>query len=267
MVEWPSTIREINKLPEAEKHNIYKTLLPDWVFSAYGINSEADLNEHFGNQPIIQFRCPSGTRAMELIVKRRITDIDPMLYINLADTFNNQLIVLLTVVNDPDAERFHIDIDLQGNQTNFGTSSRNIPAELEAMKAGLSPGQIRKGLRVFKDSVPLFESFVQRMGHDIFFIEPMAYHNAIVFERYGFNYLKGYQDMVWINEAFQPDRGELYRKLNDTNPFRSLDAWNRVGGRSWAIHDGILGYPFTGFQMYKRIGLHAGINTFPDAKW
>jgi hypothetical protein len=262
---WPNTIRGINALPEAQKYGIYKTLLPDWLFDNYGVdpNHSTAIVE---NQPIIQFRCPSGTRALELIVKRRATDIDPMLYINLADTFNNQLIVLLVVVNDLDSPRFNIDIDLQGNPTNFGTTSRNIPAEINAMRAGLSPGQIRRGLRAFKESVPIFESFVQNMGHDMFFIEPLSYHNAIVFERYGFNYLRGYNEMRWINEAFQAE-GELYNKLDDSNSFRLQDAWKTVRGRSWAIHDGILGHPFTGFQMYKHVGEEAGINTYPDAQW
>ncbi|MBZ0292315.1 MAG: hypothetical protein K8L99_07080, partial [Anaerolineae bacterium] len=61
--------------------------------------------------------------------------------------------------------------------------------------------------------------------------------------------------------------GSLYARLRDDNPFRQPTAWQTVRGRSWAIHDGILGYPFTGFQMYKTIGQHAGINTFPDAQW
>jgi hypothetical protein len=114
--------------------------------------------------------------------------------------------------------------------------------------------------------VPLFEKFVSRMGHDLFLIEPLAYHNAIVFERYGFNYMRGHQEMISINRRFSPG-GELYRKLSDDNPFRSPDAWNTVRGRSWAIHDGILGHPFTGFQMYKRVGKEAGVNTFPEAFW
>ncbi len=263
--QWPNTIRAINNLPEEQKHDIYKTLLPNWLFAKYGLEPESS-SATVDSQPTIQFRCPVGTRALELIVKQRITDIDPMLYVNLADAFNNQLIVLLVVVNDPDAPRFNIDIDLQGNPTNFGTTSRNIPAEIDAMQAGLSPGQIRRGLRAFKESVPLFEQFVQQMGHDMFFIEPLSYHNAIVFERYGFNYLRGHKEMKWIHDAFQPG-GELHNKLDSSNPFRQQNAWTTVRGRSWAIHDGVLGHPFTGFQMYKRVGLHSGVNTYPDAKW
>jgi hypothetical protein len=199
-------------------------------------------------------------------VKRRATDIDPMLYLNMADTFNNQLLVLLVVVNDPDAHRFNIDIDQDGNLTQLGTTSRNLAAEEAAMRAGLAPGQVRAGMRSFRQLVPVFEEFVRNMSHDIFFIEPLAYHNAIVFERYGFNYVRGYQDMVNIHSEFQPG-GALHHKLTAGNPFRQPDAWKTVRGRSWAIHDGILGHPFTGFQMYKRMGAQASVSTFPNMQW
>jgi hypothetical protein len=134
------------------------------------------------------------------------------------------------------------------------------------MEAGLSPGQVCEGLRAFKKSLPHFEIFVEDMGHDLFMIEPLAYHNAIIFERYGFNYMRGLKDMKHIHQEFQPE-GELHRKLTPDNIFRQPTAWKSIRGRSWAIHDGILGHPFTGFQMYKRVGINAGIETFPDAKW
>ena len=184
----------------------------------------------------------------------------------MADTFNNQLLVLLVAVNDPAAPRYNVDIDEHGNDTNFGTSARNIPAEIAAKEAGLAPGQVRRGLRAFKRSVPVFEEFVTRIGHDMFLIEPLAYHNAITFEKYGFNYSRGLKDMQEIHMEFQPG-GVLHQRLTNDNPFRQLRAWQTIRGRSWAIHDGILGHPFTGFQMYKRIGVHSGVNTFPDAKW
>jgi hypothetical protein len=260
---WPHSIREINGLSEEEKQGIYSTLLPDWLFTQYEIDPKTLT---VNGQPVVRFRCPAGSRALELIVRRQATDIDPMLYLNMADTFNNQLLVLLVVINDPDSLRFNIDVDLEGNPTQFGTTTRNLPAEKVALEAGLAPGQIRQGLRVFKQSVPQFENFVKNMGHDLFLIEPLAYHNAIVFERYGFNYIRGYSEMVRIHEQFQPG-GALHQKLVPDNPFRPPDAWKTVRKRSWSIHDGILGHPFTGFQMYKRVGVHSSINTFPDAKW
>ncbi len=259
----PNSIREINALPDGEKHLIYKMLIPDWLFTTYSINPNT---LSVDSNPVVKFRCPTGSRAVEISVKRNELDSDPVLYLNMADTFNNQLLVLLLIVNDMDAPRFNIDFDDQENRTQLGTTSRNLLAEEQAMKAGLAPGQIRRGLRSFNQSVPLFESFVRNMGHDLFLIEPLAYHNAWVFERYGFNYSRGYKEMCFINSEFQPG-GELHKKLSSKSVFRGDDFWKSVRGRSWAIHDGILGHPFTGFQMYKRLGVHAGICTFPDAMW
>jgi hypothetical protein len=260
---YPTSIRAINALPEAEKEAIYQTLLPEWLYTTYGIDRHTLT---VNGQRVVRFRCPAGSRALESIVRRNAGDIDPMLYLNMADTFNNQLLVLLVVVNDPDAPRFNIDHDEDGNPTHLGTTTRNIPAEIEAMRAGLAPGQVRQGLRVFRQLVPVFEQFITNMGHDLFFIEPMSYHNAIVFERYGFSYVRGFQEMQNINREFQPG-GAFHMKLGGDNPFRPADAWQTVRGRSWAIHDGILGHPFTGFQMYKRIGHHAGVNSFPESRW
>lgn len=261
--EIPNSIREINNLPEDKKISIYKRLIPDWIFEDFSIDPITLSNQ---GHRVVFFRCPAGSRALEITVKQYAHDIDPISYLNIADTFNNQLLVLLVQVNDPTSERFNTDRDEQGNSTNFGTSSRNIPAEIAAMKHGLAPGQIRSGLRSFRKTVPIFEDFVTRMGHDIFFIEPLAYHNAIVFERYGFNYLRGLQEMKYIDREFSPG-GEYYRKLDNSDSFRQEDAWKTVRGRSWAIHDGILGHSYTGFQMYKRVGVHAGINSFENAIW
>lgn len=260
---FPSSIREINNLTEDEKREIYLTLLPEWVYHDLEIDPVSHLRH---GKPAIFFHYPTGSRAFALTVKRDPADRDPILYLNMCDTLNQQLMVLLVVVNDLDAPRFNTDIDADGNPTHFGTTARNIYAELDAMKAGLAPGQIRAGLRVFKQSVPIFERFVSNMGHDLFLIEPLAYHNAVVFERYGFNYVKGRSDMEAIDRGFHPG-GDLYKRLTTENPFRHPESWKSIRGRSWAIHDGILGYPYTGFQMYKRIGIHANICTYHDAGW
>ncbi|MBZ0277918.1 MAG: hypothetical protein K8I60_17350 [Anaerolineae bacterium] len=260
---WGNSIREINRRPDDEKHAIYRTLLPDWIYETYGIDTETLSVDGYR---VVRFRCPSGSRAIEIAVYRKATDRDPALYLNMADTFNNQLLVLLVVMNNPDGPRFNIDIDEHGNSTQLGTTGRNLAAEEAAMRYGLAPGQIRPGLRSFRHALPLFEQFVQNLDHDMFLIEPLAYHNAIVFERYGFNYMRGHREMIRINQEFQPG-GELFGKLSTDRIFRPVEAWRNVRGRSWAIHDGVLGHPFTGFQMYKRVGVHAGLNTFPHAIW
>jgi hypothetical protein len=259
----PSSIFAINQLPEAEKFAIYRTLIPNWLLEQYGIDPQTLM---VGGKPVVRYRCPAGSRALEVTLLRQPGDRDPLAYFNMVDTFNFQLLVLLVVFNNPESPRFEIDRDEDGNQTQLGTLTRNRSAEEAAMQAGLAPGQVRAGLRGFKQTMPIFEDFISRMGHDIFFIEPLAYHNAIVFERYGFSYVRGLAEMRRIHEEFQPG-GSLHMRLTHDNPFRQPDAWRTVRGRSWAIHDGILGHPFTGFQMYKRVGIHAGVASFPDSQW
>ena len=261
---YPHSIREINDLHEDDKISIYKSLIPDWVYKQFAIDADTLMKD---GQRVVTFRCPPKTRAVEITIKQDAADIDPMVYLHLADNMNNQLQVLLVQVNDPSEPRFDIDVDADGNPTNFGTTGRNISAELAAMAYGLAPGQVRAGLRGFRKMVPVFEAFISNMGHEMFFVEPMSYHNAIMFERYGFNYLRGQAEMQRIHEAFTPDDGELYLRLVDDNPFRQPDAWSTVRGRSWAIHDGILGRPFTGVQMYKHVGRHAKISTCAQVEW
>jgi hypothetical protein len=111
-----------------------------------------------------------------------------------------------------------------------------------------------------------FEGFVTSLGHEMYFVEPLYYHNAVIFERYGFAYQMGKRLMDSIQAGFQ-EGGDLYPQLDDLNPFRTSKAVNSIRLRSWAIHDGILGEPFTNVTMYKRVGKSAGINTTPGCKW
>jgi hypothetical protein len=259
----PSSIQEISRLPEPEKRAIYCQLIPDWIYQDYHIDPDTLLQ--YGEE-VVSLRCPAGSRAMEMTIRWHPHELDPLCYINMIDTFNQQLMVLLVVINDPTAPRFNVDVDLDGHSTQFGTSSRNLPEETRAMEAGLAPGQVRRGLRQFRNTFPEFEDFVHRMGHDLFLIEPLAYHNAVVFERYGFAYTHGKTEMKRIDAEFQPG-GELHKFLDGSTPFRQPEAWQSARGRSWAIHDGALGHPFTGFRMYKRIGVEAGVQTFTGERW
>src|SRR6185369_12464880 len=104
MSEYPASIREINSLPESEKRAIYQTLIPPWIFDVYQIDPSRE-----DDYAQVRYMTPTGSRAMELDVRRHPADPDPLLYMNMADTFNHQLLVLLVVVNDPDAPRFNVD--------------------------------------------------------------------------------------------------------------------------------------------------------------
>jgi hypothetical protein len=100
----------------------------------------------------------------------------------------------------------------------------------------------------------------------MYYVEPLHYHNAIIFERHGFSYQMGRRKMENINLGFM-EGGELTEKLDNSNPFRTPSARDSIRLRSWAIHDGVCGEPFTNVTMYKRVGVSAAINTAPDCKW
>jgi hypothetical protein len=134
------------------------------------------------------------------------------------------------------------------------------------MEYGLAPGQVRRGLRLFRSATTAFEEFLTSLGHDMYYIEPLYYHNAVIFERHGFAYQMGKRKMEGINAGFK-EGGELRSRLDSSNPFRSSQASTSIRLRSWAIHDGILGEPFTNVTMYRRVGKSANISTTPGCEW
>jgi hypothetical protein len=72
--------------------------------------------------------------------------------------------------------------------------------------------------------------------------------------------------MEWVHGEFQPG-GLLFKKLDRSTPFRRPAMAHTIRGRSWAIHDGILGEPWPALEvrMFKRVGQDAEVCTFPDA--
>jgi len=258
------SLRQINELPAEEREKIYRHLLPDQLLEDFGIDPQT-LSDVHGNR-LVTFSCPRGCSSVEIDVRSEAGFPDPLLYVELGDTRLNQIEVILFVVNDPASERFETDRDWRGERTMFGTLRRNIPEEIRAMEAGLAPGQVRQGLRLSRTLLPIFERFVTRLGQDYYLMEPLTYHTAVLFEQLGCNYVRGLRKMQWINDAFQPG-GLLNERLDGASPFRRTDAWHTIRGRSWAIHDGILGEPWHGIKMYKRVGKHAGIDTFPGGRY
>ena len=259
----PASIATINLLPWDEKKDTYCRFIPSELLQRFTIHP--DFTDVHGRS-LITLSCEAGTSDVELDLRHRIDAEDPLLYAHLTDTINGQIHVLLYVVNDPDSPRFDVDRMPDGTRTRFGIMQRNIEAEIAAMRAGLAPGQVRQGLRLLRYSTPAFEAFVESLGHDLFFVEPLSYHNAVVFERYGMGYVRGQNLMEHIHTEFQAS-GTLHRMLDASTPFREPEHATSIRGRSWAIHDGILGQVFSDVTMYKNIQRHAGIETFPDAVW
>jgi hypothetical protein len=257
----PSTIGGINQLPEEEKRRIYYGLIPRELLEHFHLpRIDAPQFDSF-----TQFQFAPGSSNVEMSLFHELNFPDPILYGHLTDTVNGQIHVLLYVLSDPASPRFDVDRMPDGRATQFGTLSRNLEAEQAALEAGLAPGQMRRGLRLLQAAVIGFENFIEDLGHDLYFVEPLYYHNAIIFERYGFAYQQGRKLMERIHQGFA-ENGDLLKKL-DGSPFRSPNAVDSIRLRSWAIHDGILGEPFTNVTMYKRIGKLAGISTTADTKW
>src|SRR6476620_10608749 len=227
----PSTIGGINKLPEQEKRGIYARYIPKELFQRF------DLPELTPNKDLLQFRFAQGSSDVEMRLYHQAGFPDPVLYAHLTDTLNGQIHVLLYILNDPGAPRFEVDRMPDGSPTRFGTLKRNLEAEKAAMESGLAPGQVRKGLRLLQPATTAFEAFLTSLGHDLYFVEPLYYHNAVIFERYGFAYQVGKRQMEHIHRGFQ-EGGEYCGRLDGSTPFRSSQAADSVRLRSWAIHDG-----------------------------
>lgn len=256
----PSTIGGINKLPEEEKREIYARYIPKVMIQRF------NLPDLVHDHDLLKFRFAEGSSDVEMMLYHKADFPDPILYAHLADTLNGQIHILLYILNDPNSPRFDVDKMPDGSTTRFGILKRNLEAERSAMQAGLAPGQVRRGLHLLKQAVASFEEFISSLGHDMYFAEPLYYHNAVIFERYGFSYQMGRRRMESIHLGFK-EGGDLRQKLDGSTPFRSPAAANSIRLRSWAIHDGVMGEPFTNVTMYKHIGKSAGLNTTPGCEW
>jgi acetoin utilization protein AcuC len=196
--------------------------------------------------------------------KCRLEDEDPVFTLDLETTNLSQIELSFLSFNDPFCERFNIDHDDEGRKNFLATGRRNIKEEERALAAGLFPGQVRKGLGLLRDFFELIGKFLQPLDCELYLLEPLFYHNAITYERYGCGYLEGKSRMEKIHQGFAPG-GELYDHLDGSSPFRQRGFEKTVQGRSWAIHDGILLGPWKSPKLYKNIGQDLGVSTFPDS--
>jgi len=253
----PSTLGGINHLPPADKRLIYARVIPTELLDHFHLSPFlVDKDGH----DLLHLKASPGQASVEMSLFHEHGFPDPILYGHIADTINGKLHILLYILNDPTAPRFDVDRLLDGTSTRFGILHRNIPAEQAAMEAGLNPGQIRLGPHLLSAAMAAFENFVGMLGHDLYFTEPLYYHNAVIFEKYGFTYQQGRRRMQHIDAGFSA-KGELQPLLDGSTPFRHPTAANSIRLRSWALHDRILGEPFTDVTMYKRVGKHAGVST------
>lgn len=257
------TLSGINRLPEEVKTSIYRDLVPLELMERFHLNP---CLKDAQQRDLLQLNCPAGASTVEMALYHQHGFPDPVLYGHITDTLNGLIHVLLYLLNDPTSPRFNVDRMPDGTPTQYGTFCRNLEAETAALEYGLAPGQVRRGLGLLGGAIRDFEAFVERLGHELFFVEPLYYHNAVIFESYGFAYEKGRSLMERIQAGLSPG-GNLLEKLDSSTPFRTPEAARSIRLRSWALHDGLLGTPFTGVTMYKRVGYLSGIQTCPNCHW
>jgi hypothetical protein len=186
--------------------------------------------------------------------------------IELADTPFNQIEVIWVAVQDPTAPRFDVDVMPDGQSTLRGVARRNLAAETAALAAGLAPGQLRKGIGQFGRLMERLEAFMLVLNRRDYVAQPLFYHTAVLFERFGFSYIQGQGRMERIAAGFAPG-GDLRARLDGATPFRRPELADSVRGRAWAIHDGILAEGWDRVKMVKRVGIHAGVDTCPGVVW
>jgi len=126
----------------------------------------------------------------------------------------------------------------------------------------LAPGQVRRGLALLPRVLDAMDGFCRLVGAELYLIEPLFYHSAVLYERHGCGYLLGREVMESIHDGFA-EGGPLASALDGSSALRSPEARMTVRGRSWALHDGLSPGAWGGVKMYRAPGRHAGVNTFP----
>ena len=255
-----SSIQEINALPREVSEALYARLVPPELFERFGISSTT-LRGPDGAR-LVRVTAPEDKPWARVEVRATTEDRDPALLLDLEMSPLSVPELAFVQITDPGRPRYGIDRDPDGRDTLFGTASRNVDEELRAMKDGLAPGQVRPGLRLLAQVLDAMEAFCRLIGRELYLIEPLFYHSAILYERRGCGYLLGREIMDEIHAGFR-EGGALKTALNGSSPFRRPGAERTVRGRSWALHDGVAGGTWGGVKMYKAAGRHAGVDTFP----
>lgn len=261
----PLTIHQINQLPIHVKNRVYRALLPPILLAGYEIDPISWKGSRGDQQVLLKAEAETNTVSVRVFSTEQVEFI----VLEFGDNAYNGIDLNLLVLNDPASPTYRTDYDDQGNPTLFGKARRNLKEDERAMHAGLAPGQVRKSLGASKIILTHFEGFLNSLGHRAFFLEPLTYASAWIFERRGFAYVYGHKLMDDIHKEFQPG-GRLSQALDCSSPFRQPEQRNTVRGRAWAIQDGILeaiDAKWDKLRMVKRVGHHAGVDTFPEARY
>ena len=255
-----SSIQEINHLPREMVEALYVRLVPEAMLDRFAIDPRTLLGPE--GTRLVRITAPADKPWARVEVRSSANDRDPALLVDVEMSPLSVPELAFVQITNPRASRYGIDRDLEGRDTLFGTLSRNIDEEVRAFRDGLAPGQVRRGLGLLPRVLDAMDGFCRLVGTELYLIEPLFYHSAILYERQGCGYLLGREVMEAIHDGFA-DSGELASALDASSPLRSPEARRTVRGRSWALHDGLSPGTWGGVKMYRAPGRHAGVNTFP----
>jgi hypothetical protein len=256
------SIQELNALPREVAEALYVRLVPGALLERFRIDPET-LRGPDGTR-LVRITAPRDQSWVRVEVRAAAGDRDPAFLVDVEMQPLSMPELAFVQIADPAGPRYAIDRDPEGRDTLFGTVGRNVAEEVCAMQAGLAPGQVRPGLRLLGRVLDAMEGFCRLIGKELYLIEPLFYHSAVLYERRGCGYLMGRELMASLHAGFA-EGGRLWRALDGSSPFRHPEAARSIRGRSWALHDGVSGEPWGGVKMYKAAGRHAGVDTAPGA--
>ncbi len=258
------SLADLRKLTDEQRRRRCADLIPQRCWDHLAVLSPR-LAGGPDNPATMRIVLPHPGHELHLRIPAERFDRDYALSMDLEDIGAGQLEMGFVVINDLTAPRFSTDTLPDGTSTLLGTATRNYEAELAAMRNGLGPCQVRRGLRMFDQLLPRLEAFMTELGYVSLNLRPLTYHVAVMYERHGFGYMAGRRRMTRINQAFTPG-GVLARRMDLSTPFRDPTTAHTPRGRSWAIHDGILehldGETAFDVQMFKLPGTDANQRTF-----
>jgi hypothetical protein len=258
------SVLELNALPQGVREQLYLRLVPEELLARLAIDRHSLRGP--SDQHLVRITAVPERSWARVEVRAAEADRDPVLLVDIGTSAFEVPELALVQVNDPAAPRFDIDRDREGGDTLLGTAMRNLAEETRALAAGLAPGQVRPGLRMLGRVLECMDAFCRLLGREFYLVEPLFYHSALLYERHGCDYFIGRDRMDEIHAGFSPG-GKLLAGLDGSTPFRQRGFESTARGRSWAIHDGVLGARFgegpLSVKMYRVPGRPAGVTTFP----
>jgi hypothetical protein len=194
------SIQEINALPHEVAEALYARLVPEELLDRFAIDP-VTLCDRTGAR-LVRVTAPADQPWARVEVRSSPEDRDPALLVDVEMSPLSVPELAFVQITDPAGARYAIDRHPDGRDTLFGTACRNIEEERRAMRGGLAPGQVRRGLRLLSGVLDAMEGFCALINKEIYLIEPLFYHSAILYERRGCGYLMGRDVMEEIHAGF-----------------------------------------------------------------